>query len=65
MISTTFENMNDVHAELVTIIMPYPIRAEECIEINGITWTARAVYWIVETDPSTYTRTVSLHVKVN
>ena len=64
MIETKFENMNDVNAELVTIVMPYPVRVGEYVEINDITWLVHTVSWIITTDPITYTQTFSMHVRV-
>lgn len=64
MIVTTFENLTDINAELVTVNMPYPVQSGEYVEFNDVTWVVLSTYWIIKTDPETMTRAVKLHVRI-
>lgn len=64
MIKTNFKNITDIFADTVTILMPYPVRVGEYIEIDGDTWEIYTASWIINTDPITSIRTVSLHVSI-
>jgi hypothetical protein len=64
MINTQFENLRIPNAELMTIVMPYPVRVGEEVELAGITYKVKTVSWIVDINHANRTRQVDLHVRL-
>ena len=49
MITTLFDNIRDIRADSVVLDMPYPVRADEYVEIDGVSMIVISVAWVVET----------------
>lgn len=48
MIITHFDNLRDIRAATHTIDMPYPVRVNEYVEINGESMIVVSVSWVIE-----------------
>jgi len=49
MIITRFENIADIRKDSIVLDMPYPVRPDEYVEIDGESMIVVSTSWVIET----------------